>query len=183
MLRRDPNYQRLKLGGRSLLFGGASYWLAKDHLLVVEVVNYVERYRRFYFGDLQAVIVQENGVRRWSNVGLLVALLPILIWLFGTIEKAGQSQWSEPAALASIGVAGTISAVLVAGIVANFLRGRTCSVHLRTAVQTLKLRNVTRRTKADLLLASLTPRVAVAQSAEGSVASGPSAPTCLPDPT
>ena len=59
MLRHDSNYTRLP-GGGSTLSGQATYWLAKDHLLLVEVQFATERYRRFNLEEIQTVIIRRT---------------------------------------------------------------------------------------------------------------------------
>ncbi|MBI3882211.1 MAG: hypothetical protein HY301_19390 [Verrucomicrobia bacterium] len=173
MLKKDANFRRLKVGGLGPL-GSASYWLAKDHLLVVEVISYSERYRRFYFRDLQAVIVQQTGARKGWNIGFGVALLIALV--IALVLLPGALRGGFPSGGDDYGVIGIWSAIfLVLGLplLVNTLRGPTCTVHLRTAVQTQKLRNLTRWRKAELLVTELGPLVQSAQaaSAAASVAS------------
>src|SRR5882724_2221817 len=62
MLKKDPNFRRLKIGGAGLA-GVSSLWLGPDHLLVVEIAGITEKYRRFYFRDIQAVIVEPRDGR------------------------------------------------------------------------------------------------------------------------
>lgn len=151
-LKHDPSYRRLKLGGRGT-FSSTSYWLGPDHLLVVEVSNYQERYRRFYFRDLQAVIVQKTSVRLIFNAvaGGIAALL-LIIFLRLLIGDAADSAMVVAPGVPLVG--------LLIGLVVNNLRGSTCTVHLRTAVQTQKLAGLSRRKHADRLLTELAPLTA-----------------------
>lgn len=156
MLKNDPDFTRLKkLGGRTSM-GSASYWLARDHLMVVEVSNYNERYRRFYFRDIQAVIVLRNSFRMWGNIVTAalgsVAFVPIVV-AFGTPEASPILVFFTILLLSSI-----------MGIVFNTLRGPTCSTHLRTAVQTQKLMGITRQRRAEFLLETIEPLIQQAQS-------------------
>jgi len=155
MLKNDPDFTRLKkLGGRTSM-GSASYWLGRDHLMVVEVSNYNERYRRFYFRDLQAVIVQRNNFRMWGNIVAAalgsVSFIPMVV-AFGTPEA-----WPIIAFFTILLLSSMI------GIFFNTLRGPTCSTHLRTAVQTQKLMGITRQRRAELLLETIEPLIQQAQ--------------------
>ncbi len=38
-------------------------WLGDDHLLIVNSMRLVERYQRFAFSDIQAIVVSEGGKR------------------------------------------------------------------------------------------------------------------------
>ncbi len=162
MLKRDPNFTRLKkLGGRGYL-GRVSYWLGVDHLLVVEVTNYNERYRRFYLRDLQAVIVQRNRNRMWGNiVAGVMAIVPAL----GTLALLSDGEYAGAA------LVGGILALFGVFMLVNTLRGPMCSVHLRTAVQTQKLANINRWRRAEFLIETLTPLV---QSLQASASEAPS---------
>ena len=160
MLKNDPDFTRLKkLGGRTSM-GSASYWLGRDHLMVVEVSNYNERYRRFYFRDLQAVIVQRNNFRMWGNIILgVIMLVPLVI----TASLAFSiSRWQE-GEIAALIIVGVIWLMLGWVMLVNTLRGPTCSTHLRTAVQTQKLMGITRQRRAELLLETIEPLIQQAQ--------------------
>src|SRR5271157_5492261 len=52
-----PQYSRLP--GRSGIFVRGSLWMSADHLLSVRRNPFSESYRRFYFGDIQAIVVTE----------------------------------------------------------------------------------------------------------------------------
>lgn len=157
MLKKDPNYRRLKLGGRGS-FNSSSYWLGPDHLFVVEVSNYTERYRRFYFRDLQAVIVQQTNTRLVWNI-VLVAL-PVFALAIFSLASGGNV--SSSGMLVFFGIVLGIFGLL---LLIHNRRGPTCSVHLRTAVQTQKLSNINRWRQADRLIAELTPLIQAAPTA------------------
>ena len=161
MLKRDPNFTRLKkLGGRGYL-NRVSYWLGVDHLLVVDVTYYNERYRRFYFRDLQAVIVQKNRRHFWLNVifGVVLsfALMPFLF-----VPRLAIWRWPESDVVSAI-VGGIFVILSMYSIIVNSLRGPTCSMHLRTAVQTQKLTGISRWRRAESLIETLAPLILSAQ--------------------
>ena len=171
MLRKDPNYQRLKLGGGSSL-SNASYWIGPNHLLVVEVTNYVERYRRFYFRDIQAILVQKSLVRLGWNIGFgLVSASLLMGLLFSVFAPARDdvivSIWFGFFLLFSV------------CLIINTLRGPTCVVQVRTAVQSRKLPGLRRWRKADALIAAITPVINAAQS---SPATGNASPAPATEP-
>jgi hypothetical protein len=176
MLKNDPNYRRLKLGGAGL-FGVSSLWLAADHLLVVEDAGYVEKYRRFYFKDIQALIVQQTSLRMWWNLGLGVCIAACLVILL-LIASDSSSQ-----AVVLISVGSVFALIFGVPLLINILRGPTCSVSVRTAVQTQKIPNLVRRNKADKLLEILKPVITAAQTSAPAAApvspsaDNPEAPT------
>lgn len=157
MLKKDPNYRRLKLG-RAGLASTSSFWQAPDHLLVVEVAGTVEKYRRFYFRDIQAVIIQKSKVRMLWTISLAVGLLLMLLILF----QVNWSPQSDEAPVFFIFL--TVVLVLIITLVMNLLRGPTCVVLLRTAVQTQILPNINRRKKAIQLVEQLGPAIIAAQT-------------------
>ncbi len=157
LLKNDPNYRRLNVGGRGLL-NMASYWLGPDHLLVVEISNYLERYRRFYFRELLGISMR--GTRRrliWS----LILMAPLVI--VGVIAGVGiVVTWNRPldsgegAACAVVSGLGLVCLVLLAW---NFARGQGCHCFVHTAVQTFRLPRVTRWRQAEGLVNALTPLI------------------------
>lgn len=158
MLKKDPNYKQLKLGGAGLL-GVSTFWLAADHLLVVEVSGYVEKYRRFYFRDIQALIVQQTSLRLWWSLGLGACIAVLLGILMLVTLGSGSTD--------TVTVSVFVVFMLCFGVplLVNILRGPTCTVLVRTAVQTQKIPNLTRRKKAERLVEILKPVITAAQEA------------------
>ena len=156
MLKKDPNYRQLKPGGAGL-FGVSTFWLAPDHLLVVEVSGYVEKYRRFYFRDIQALIVQQTNLRLLWGLGL-GACIAVLLGILMLVTLGSSS--ADPG---TVGVFVVFMLCLGVPLLVNILRGPTCTVSVRTAVQTQKIPNLTRRKKADKLVELLKPVIAAAQ--------------------
>lgn len=166
LLKRDPNYRRLKLGGRGL-FNTASYWLGSDHLLVVEVANYVERYRRFHFRDVLGISIQ--GTRRRFVWALVLGVLLILVSIPISLNVVNAWAWDQPppmgemiALSATLGVPGIVLLVLQG---MNLARGPggVCFVH--TEVQKFRLPRVTRWRQAERLVETLAPLIEAAQAA------------------
>jgi hypothetical protein len=170
MLRNDPNYRRLKVGGIGLM-SASSFWLGQDHLLIVEVSNYVENYRRFYFQDVQAVIIQETRTRLWLSIGLALGAL-FLVVLF-ILQQWGLDSPNLIAAGIFLGLAGLTGVLLLL----NFAGGPSCAVKVQTAVQTQRLPNLRRRRKAAKLLEALEPLIVAAQSAPAAPAPAAAAET------
>jgi hypothetical protein len=135
----------------------ANYWLGPDHLLVVVVAGYVESYRRFLFSDIHALVVQKD--RDQLIWGMFASGLGLLCLVSALLSAGGQT----PGAAVSI----FLFLALLAGIavVGNWLRGPTCICHIRTAVQTVPLPQITRWRKAQKLVAELEPLIKSAQAA------------------
>ncbi|RJQ75975.1 MAG: hypothetical protein C4519_15185 [Desulfobacteraceae bacterium] len=137
MTAKQLSYARLP-GRKHFLFVRRSLWQGPDHLLWVEGNMMQEQYKRFYFTDIQAVILCANRRRRfWSIVWTILLLL------------------SGACGLAFPGTAGGFWVVAALGalfLVINTLAGPCCDVYLQTAVQLEKLVTLVRvRTAARTL--------------------------------
>lgn len=139
----DPNYIRLP-GGSPALLGPAHYWLAKDHLLLVEVIWLVEKYRRFDLKDLGALTIRPTWVRAWIWSALAVPMaislaLGIYLWLEETETV------SRVIAAMLIGLAINLMGI---GIWIARL-GEGCEVRLITSVQSMILPGIRFRKGAE----------------------------------
>jgi hypothetical protein len=132
-------------------------WLARDHLLAVDYQWYSEDYKRFYFRDIQAVILRKTRTGRTINE-VLTPLTCIVLALALSLTIAG-----GPDELAFGMFWWIIGAVLLAFLVANILLGPTCRCHLKTAVQTEELPSLRRLRRARKVLARVRPLIVAAQ--------------------
>ena len=155
----SPEYQRLtrarSRGGFAVAVASrTSLWLGKDHLLFVESNGYTETYKRFYFRDIQALIVQRTQVFTVVNLVLTIffvlALAPALV-----AQEMGMRIFLFSAA----GFFGL-------PLLINILRGRTCRCFLRTAVQIEQLPPLSRVRRAQKVFARIRPLIAAAQGGE-----------------
>ncbi len=128
----------------------STLWLGADHLLSVDLRDYQEEYRRFYYADIQAIIVRKTSVALVQNIvlGLLLLVTAVIGALTGTIG------W----------IVGGILAFLILVILGvNLLRGPTCICHLVTAIHTHQLASLNRIKTARRALDRLRPRIVQAQ--------------------
>lgn len=126
-------------------------WMAEDHLLLVDTALVHETYKRLYFKDIQAIILQENNRFVVSTVvhGLLILLFAVLI----VRSQAPPAQF----------FLGLILALFFYHLVKNFTNGQTCDCYIRTAVQTQKLGTLTRFKSARKVLDRVLPKIEAAQ--------------------
>jgi hypothetical protein len=98
-------------------------YLVGDHLLLVEQLIFVERYKRFYFGDIQYFAICPSS--RWIGFAIVLGLLTVLsaLFFFG---------WDNPALLCS-GI--FLSLLFGSSFVYNLILGPTCVVQVKTAIQ------------------------------------------------
>ncbi|MEO7794929.1 MAG: hypothetical protein ABIV06_09170 [Thermoanaerobaculia bacterium] len=145
------SYQRLP--GRSWgLLGRTSLWQGKDHILLVQSRGYSESYRRFYFGEIQALILRRTSRSRNGALVLLgLALLLFAAALLGT--SSASLLWLIPGVPIAIALV-----VLVLG-------GPSCTVHVRTAIETSELSALCRVRSAERSLARISALVEEIQGA------------------
>ncbi len=153
----QTQYQRLtraRSRGIAIAFAlSSSLWLADDHLLCIDSNGYTETYRRFYFRDIQALILQRTARGEIVNAILgFIALLFVVFCLLVTVL------------LARI-VFGAVAGLFGLGVLVNWLCGPTCKCLLRTAVQEEELPSLSRVRWARRAVARLGERIAGAQGA------------------
>jgi hypothetical protein len=135
----------------------SSLWLGKDHLLSVDSTGYTEEYKRFYFRDIQAVVIAWSGRRAAWNLAL--ALLTTI-----SLALLANALFSIPRQSPGAIVAWTIVVLVFAVPLAiNNLLGTTCVCYLRTAVQTEMLPSLCRVGQARKVLNRIRPLIAAAQ--------------------
>lgn len=164
MARAATRYRKLaKSGG---LFAYYSLWQGPDHLLSAETAMASEDYRRFYFHDIQAIIVQKTGMQHVYS--FLFGLPGVLALMVGTLGDATPQPWLIFSVLA-----GLLLAI-------NLFRGPTCVCHIRTAVQNVRIRALVRMRRLDKVLDQVQPLIAEAQANLPRAAPGLSAPAGAP---
>ncbi|MDR3401794.1 MAG: hypothetical protein P4L99_04770 [Chthoniobacter sp.] len=161
-----PVYQ--KIPGRGFSWKGhGGLWLAEDHLLEVTSVIVIEQYRRFFFQEVRAFVVQRTNVRLiWGwvlgGVGAIFTLIAgISLW----IALANRSEdWHNalyfPAVLFGLG-----SLFFLVLLIINLSLGPSCRCHLLTSTGWHALSAPTRLGPANRAQARI---VSVIQTAQGS---------------
>lgn len=121
-------------------------WLADDHLLLREsVYGVTETYKRFYFRDVQAIIVRRSP--RWiAWMAIWMFLCLVFLICYGVAHNQG---WGWP----------FLSAVCFLLAVVKLARGPTCVTHLVTAVQRELLGSLNTVRKARRALKTLVPLI------------------------
>jgi hypothetical protein len=111
-----------RLPGKKISFlGWRTLWMGDDHLLAVDSKGYSEDYTRYYYKDIKAVITRRtNRGRIWN--GILAAALGVCLLALFTSLGDGATPWTVTLTI--------FSAILLAGILVNTLRGPTCRCHI-----------------------------------------------------
>ncbi|MEW5978935.1 MAG: hypothetical protein AB1898_24335 [Acidobacteriota bacterium] len=146
-------YRRLPGKKRNWL-GTTSLWVGPDHLLSVDLQGFIEVYNRYYYTDIQSILLQPDGrqrrITRIWGAGAILALSLLLVSL-------AKSAWIWS------GLWATATATALLGLLFNWLAGATCTCEIRTPVQNVRLPSVNREKQARKALAELRARIAAVQ--------------------
>ena len=161
MLDEDIAYTRLPARGRKgfglLDPGRYELHLGPDHVLHLCRGLFKETYKRFYFDDVQAVVVSRTSTRGSMNLFLAVLSL-VSVFLAVTVTIVFSLDVLSTAAVLAL-LAG-IPLLLLAW---NTALGPTCRCRLYTAVQTEDVTAMSRMRRAEATLAILGPLIEAAQ--------------------
>ncbi|HKB06984.1 MAG TPA: hypothetical protein VKF61_01755 [Candidatus Polarisedimenticolia bacterium] len=128
-------------------------WAADDHLLQVEVRGFTEIYRRFYFRDMQAIIIRPTGrVKAWILAFGLLTLATALVAALDSGLGWNIFWWS-------------LAGVWLSVAVAHLALGPGCECALRTPLQTIGLPSLGRLRSARRVLEALRPMIELDQGA------------------
>ena len=116
---------------KSFPVGYHTLWQGEDHILSIDSRFGIENYKRFYFADIQSIIVHKTDSGKTQN-GILCLILSVFVLMAFTLEGG----------LARLG--GIMAGCFVVFLAVNWFRGPTCVTHLRTAVQNEKLPSLDR---------------------------------------
>ncbi len=145
----NPRY--IKLPGRGWTWTGpARVWSSDDHVLLVRSRIFFETYRRFFFNDIQGIVVRRTDIGKlWNGIWALFVLMFSLLSL----------------AFDMVGMIVTLSlaAPFLIALIVNLALGPTCAFHIRTAVQTERVPAVSRIFAARKFIARIEPLIAAAQ--------------------
>lgn len=161
----DAQYKRLTSPSWFAATGQSrsSLWVGADHLLSVGADNFRESYKRFYFRDIQAILVQKSDRFRTWNIILGMIMVFMLVFLFACLPK-GEGWTSDH--IGGVSFFGVMVALLVLVLTLHLIRGKTCRTFLRTAVQIEELHSLSRINAARRVLVELQPLIVAAQGGE-----------------
>lgn len=146
MARKKKKYQRLPGKKKSFIIGYHTLWQGDDHLLSVYSRFGLEDYRRFYFTDIQSMIVHKTVSGKIQNL-ILGLFLPIFALMAFTLDGG----------LEIFGGIMAVSFLIILSI--NWLCGPTCVMHICTAVQNEKLPSLHRLKSAQKVMDRLKPLI------------------------
>jgi len=144
-------YKRVP-GGRRGFFRRASLWLGDDHLLAVTGWRFTEDYKRYYYRDIQALVLART--RRWA-VTLPWFVVALCLATFALVAQAGSIAW-----LPEVGW-NLLLALALAWLFVSLKASVRCSI--QTAVSREELPSILRLWSAQRALRILADRIAQAQ--------------------
>lgn len=162
MAKTPAPYRRLP-GRGSGLISIATLWECETHLLLVTSWPSGESYRRFFFADIQAIIVRRT--RRRLIVNCVLAALALL---------AAAPLLFNPPTTSLLVFVGIVSGLGLSFLLLNSLLGPTCTMHLQTPIQCEQVPAVRRARHVRRFLARIQPRILAAQPAVSESAPAPS---------
>ncbi|MFT3831450.1 MAG: hypothetical protein QM691_17270 [Opitutaceae bacterium] len=150
----SPHFYRRLTRSRSGIGTYSSLWLGSDHLLLVTSTGFSESYQRYYFRDIQSLVVADS-----NRFLVLLAVTGVVLFFLGISALM--------AALFGNGVSPWILLPTVPTFIVflwNLVLGRTCKVHIVTAVQTVPLPPLSRFRRTRRVFAKIVPLIEAAQS-------------------
>lgn len=149
MGRKQADYRRLP-GRRGFSLGTVHrLYAGSDHLLLLTTTGFSETYKRFYYRDIEAVIVTKTGRGALQNLFLaLPSCIFFVAWWAGRWESVGFF---------------VTALVFLSLLLVNTLRGPTCNAYMQTAIQFVRLPSLARLRPARKAVALLSSRIGEAQ--------------------
>ena len=119
MYRRLPGKRRLPLWSDSL-------WLGPDHMLAVKSKWVTENYKRFYYRDIQAIIIR--GIDHWKTISIILGSVSAIFFLFMLVQDGGWAIFF-----------GVVSGLFLPLFLYYLIWGANCESYIKTAVQIERL--------------------------------------------
>jgi hypothetical protein len=99
-------------------------WMAPDHLLIVKQIGCSEEFKRFYFSDIQAIVIMRS-----QKYVLWALVLPVIaLFMIGFISSLDNPAFLE----------GLLGVTLVFWVV-HLVKGPTCTCWIQTGINKEKL--------------------------------------------
>ncbi|MGD9187820.1 MAG: hypothetical protein PVI89_06395 [Desulfobacteraceae bacterium] len=150
MARKKRPYKNLQRFSFNI-FSAPSLWIGPDHLLSVDAVLFQETYKRFYYSDIQAIVmIRSNRHHLWTAIWGVLALLCGLVVLFSSGDAY---------------ISGTFLGLFATALIVNLALGPACKAHIQTAVQIQNLRSFRRMRSAGKAMDRIKSMVEQAQGA------------------
>ncbi len=132
----------------------SSLWIGADHLLRLDSSGFAETYKRFYFRDIQAIVIRQTD--QWKILGGLCATIGAVMIVLAFVSMIGGS---------TVGawIYGALAGCFLLISILTFAGGPSCTCQIRTAVQTEDLPPLNTVRRARKALEELRPLIVAAQ--------------------
>jgi hypothetical protein len=128
----------------------SSLYVTDDHLLLATQMVMFEKYHRFFFSDIEAIIAAKSNRWIWASVAWAICIPLGMLWYLG------RNNWCY--------VVGACWIVFAGGILIwNLLAGPTYVVKIQTAAQTRRLKAVERAHKYEAFSTIVVPLIMAEQ--------------------
>jgi hypothetical protein len=125
-------------------------YLADDHLLLATQMVIFEKYHRFFFSDIEAIVAAKSNRWIWSSVAWAIVIPMGMLWYLA------RNNWCYVIGACWIFFAGAV-------LIWNLLAGPTYVVKIQTAAQTRRLKAVERARKYQAFSAIVVPLIVAEQ--------------------
>ena len=150
-----------KIGGRGYRYEGffswvatwCTLWLGEDHLLQIQHTGFSEEYRRFYFKDIQAIIMRKTKRALVWTISLSIFVAFGVGFELDVIDPAARIFW------------GCWIALFALLLLVNLAKGPTCICHIQTAVQTEQVPSLKRVKKSRKIITRIRDMIMTVQGA------------------
>lgn len=171
-----PLTRKARSGANVLYVVRQRLWLGPDHVLLTTNQGFSESYKRFYFSDIQAVLLTQTRGGFIGNILLGFFAADLFAFSLGGLLF----EWPQPVVI----TCAALGSLFALSLLANWLRGPTCRCDIRTAVQTERVYSLNRIRKAAKTVAILRGAIEAEQGAltPGHVEEAAARPPRLPSP-
>jgi hypothetical protein len=133
------------------IFGYSQLWLAPDHILLVNSIRFAEDYKRFFFADIQSIVVTERPANVVLQIAMILAALAWMSLWFAVDSRVAKWFFEITGAFALLWP------------IVDIARGTRCRAILQTRVSREVLEPVSRMNIARRFLAAIQPRIEAVQ--------------------
>lgn len=139
------DYRKVR-SSRHGFISSSRLYLGKDHLLAIEANLFAEKYYRFYFSDIQALVVRRTDRGAIWSIILAFASLLMTTCSIGSIPPG---QWTPTPGYF------TLALIAIVLTVVNISKGPSCTTHIQTSVTVQKIGALHRLKKTQGILPDL----------------------------
>ena len=127
-----------------------SLWLGPDHLLAVKSRWVTENYKRFYYRDIQAIIIR--GIEHWKTISIILGSISTVFFLLMLVQDGGWAIFF-----------GVIFGLFLIVFLYYLIWGANCESYIKTAVQIERLPAIYRLRTSSRAMNILLPWIDDAQ--------------------